>query len=107
MAASPAVKFENEDFQLLLERALAEPYGLLCQCDDPARARQKIYLARQRAVRAELFDLQIRLVRIGEGNMVICKNKVLAPPEVMQALAAPSSKGAVTVSDKSAEELDL
>ena len=65
--------------KLLLFQALAEPFGLLCKANDPERARQALYRARREALDPELDGLQVRLVAIGEGNLVICKSKVPAP----------------------------
>ena len=107
--ASPTVKYEMADLMLLLQQALAEPIGLLCRVEDPARARQRIWVARQKACNAEFDILQVRLCQIGEGNLVICKNKVLAPAPVLQS-SSPAAKGhsaAVRATDKTAEELDL
>lgn len=100
---------EMEELKLLLARASAEPIGLICRSDDPARARQKMYLARKASYDPDLANLQIRLVQIGEGNIVICKNKVLAPAQSLIPASPPakSSSPPVQQSDKSAEELDL
>jgi hypothetical protein len=67
------------DATLLLTQALAAPCGLVLRASDPQKARQMLYRARREALNPEFDELQIRLVAIGEGNMVICKARVQVP----------------------------
>lgn len=56
----------------ILQDALEEPYGLLIQTSDPARARQALYRARADANDDRLSILQVRTSPFAEGDLVIC-----------------------------------
>jgi hypothetical protein len=65
----------KDEVTMLLDRAMAEPIGLLIATNDPERLRQKLYAARARAgSRYEL--LQFRMSPWPEGQLVVCKRTV-------------------------------
>lgn len=76
------VSMTLNDASLLLAQAVASPYGLVLSASDPQKTRQMLYRARKRWVASSEFaELQVRLVAIGEGNMVICKTRVALPAQ--------------------------
>lgn len=68
----------NEYLALLLA-ALSEPIGLLVAASDAERARQKFYSARKASGNPALAALQIRISPFPDGQLVICKERILIP----------------------------
>lgn len=71
-------KSTPDQFASLLYSALAEPIGLLVQCSDLERAKQRLYQARTKLADPALAGLQFRTSPFPGGNLVICKSTVLA-----------------------------
>lgn len=61
--------------QGILYQALGEAIGLVLQTDDPKRARQRLYQARQQAGDSALAHLQFRLSPKAENEIFITKGK--------------------------------
>ena len=63
----------KDDLVMILQRALAEPVGLLLQASDFNLARARLYKARAEALDPAMSRLQFRSSPFPEGNLVICK----------------------------------
>lgn len=68
-------------YQTVLWQALAEPVGLLLTANDPQKARQRLYAARQAAQDPDLDRLQIRMVDFDGGQIAIVKGALMPQPE--------------------------
>jgi hypothetical protein len=86
----------TEEIVELLYGALAEPVGVLLQCNDPVRARAKIYAVRRGLMDAELNAL--RFVVWPEGQLAICKGELVAGVE-MEPRGAVPAKGKLALKD--------
>ena len=65
----------KDDLVMILQKALAEPVGLLLQVSDFALARARLYKARAEALDPAMTRLQFRSSPFPEGNLVICKGQ--------------------------------
>lgn len=63
--------------QEIMYLALSEPVGLLLQTSDRERARQAFYRARSAASDPALAELQFRVSPFPEGDLVICRQRVM------------------------------
>jgi len=59
------------EYQTILYQALAQPYGLIIQTNDPQRLRQRFYSARAQAQDPQLDGIQILLGRLEDPNLVV------------------------------------
>lgn len=67
----------GQDLRLILYAALSSPIGLLLQTSDFARARQRLYQARQATKDSDLAQLQFRASPgIEGGDLIIVKETV-------------------------------
>lgn len=66
------------DAKLLLLEALASPHGLLLQCSDPERVRERIYSAKRLM---GVTSVSVRRWPGDEANLAIVRTDVAAPAQ--------------------------
>jgi hypothetical protein len=66
-----------DDMQDLLYLAAAEPVGLIIRTSDVAATRSGLYKTRAKLNDPALADLQFRLSPFVDGDIVICKRRVI------------------------------
>lgn len=61
------------DLVPLIEMALNEPLGLIVKTNDPARAKQQLYIAKNACGHPDIHRLQIRTSPWPEGQLILIK----------------------------------
>lgn len=69
----------NSTLRTLLYEALAQPIGLLIETSDRQVFTQRLYKARRDAGDPALNQLQFRASPLGEGTLIIVKERVEVP----------------------------